>query len=124
MDPESINIINSHNAEHYTWGDQCDGWHLVKSDSLSIIQERMPPGTAETKHYHQRSRQFFFILSGEATMEIGSKQVILHAGDGIEIPPLVAHQLRNDSTTDLHFMVTSMPKSHGDRVVVESIVNI
>ena len=79
----------------------------------------MPPGTAETKHYHQRSRQFFFILSGEATMEIGSKQVILHAGDGIEIPPLVAHQLRNDSTTDLHFMVTSMPKSHGDRVVVE-----
>ncbi|WP_080055914.1 cupin domain-containing protein [Spirosoma aerolatum] len=118
MKPESIGIINTHNAEQYTWGNGCAGWHLVKSDALSIIQERMPPGTAEVKHFHQRSRQFFFVLAGEATMEIGAEQIVLKAGDGVEIPPLVAHQLRNDSTTDLHFTVTSVPKSHGDRVVI------
>ncbi|GAB4033589.1 cupin domain-containing protein [Spirosoma gilvum] len=120
MDIKPTGIINTGNAEHYTWGEQCDGWHLVKSDSLSIIQERMPPGTSEVKHYHQQARQFFFVLSGEATMEIGTEPYVLKAGDGVEIPPLLAHQMRNDSTTtDLYFTVTSMPKSHGDRVVVD-----
>ncbi|WP_338868240.1 cupin domain-containing protein [Spirosoma sp. SC4-14] len=111
-------IISAQNAEHYNWGNQCDGWHLIKSDSLSIIQERMLPGTSEIKHYHQQARQFFFVLSGEATMEIGNEKVVLKTHEGIEIPPRVAHQMRNDSAADVLFIVTSTPKSHGDRIVV------
>lgn len=119
MTGNSIHIISAQNAEHYTWGDGCDGWHLVKSDSLSIIQERMPPGTAEVKHYHEKSHQFFFVLSGEATLEIGEKTSRLKAHEGIEIPPFVPHQIRNDTLDDVIFTVTSMPKSHGDRVIIE-----
>ena len=37
-------MIDRGTAEHYTWGDGCDGWHLVKGADLSVIQERMPPG--------------------------------------------------------------------------------
>ncbi|GAB3711749.1 cupin domain-containing protein [Spirosoma flavus] len=118
MEDKLICPISKHTAEHYNWGNQCDGWHLVKSDSLSIIQERMPPGTAEVKHYHQQSRQFFFILAGEATMEIGKELHVLRVHEGVEIPPMVAHQMRNESANDLWFTVTSMPKSHGDRVSV------
>ena len=33
------------NAEHYQWGNACDGWHLLKSETLSVIQEKMPAGT-------------------------------------------------------------------------------
>ncbi|QHV93729.1 cupin domain-containing protein [Spirosoma endbachense] len=119
MRKKSDITVSINNAEHYVWGDNCDGWHLVKSDSLSIIQERMPPGTSEVKHFHQKARQFFFVLSGEATLEIGDKTTRLTANEGVEIPPLVAHKMRNDSSSDLVFTVTSMPKSHGDRVVVE-----
>ncbi|QMW06017.1 cupin domain-containing protein [Spirosoma foliorum] len=118
MPEDNPKIISTQNAEHYIWGAECDGWHLVKSDSLSIIQERMPPGTAEVKHYHRQSRQFFFVLSGEATMQIGQETIRLKANEGIEIPPLVPHQMRNDSLHDVVFMVTSTPKSHGDRVIV------
>ena len=25
-------IIDIDNAEHYNWGDNCDGWHLLKND--------------------------------------------------------------------------------------------
>jgi len=32
--------ISKQCAEHYIWGDQCDGWHLVKNNDLSIIHER------------------------------------------------------------------------------------
>ena len=112
-------VISTQNAEHYTWGDQCDGWHLMKSDALSIIQERMPPGTSEETHYHLKARQFFFILSGEATMKIGEETIRLTTNEGVEILPLVPHQIRNDSLNDVVFTVTSMPKSHGDRVVVK-----
>lgn len=70
------------NAEHYQWGEACDGWHLVKHPEMSVIYERMPPGTEETRHYHERARQFFFVLSGVATMEIAGQTVELHPLEG------------------------------------------
>ena len=112
-------VISSKNAEHYLWGGNCDGWHLLKSAGLSVIQEHMPAGTAEVKHYHQNAHQFFFILSGEATMEIEDQRLVLHAHQGISVPPKTNHQLLNLSTQELSFIVVSAPMSHGDRVVVE-----
>jgi hypothetical protein len=58
--------ISKANAEHYTWGQGCDGWYLVKNDQVNIIQERMPPGAAETLHKHTKARQFFFVLAGRS----------------------------------------------------------
>ncbi len=52
------NPISVANAEHYTWGANCDGWHLVRTPELSVIQERVPPGGRETRHLHTRARQF------------------------------------------------------------------
>lgn len=117
---ETMNVMSTQNAEHYQWGDSCDGWHLVKSDALSIIQERMPPGTSEVTHYHRQARQFFFVLSGEATLSINGATATLQAQQGIEVPAGVAHQIRNESAADVIFLVTSVPKSHGDRVEVQS----
>jgi len=111
-----MEIVSKENTEHYTWGGICDGWHLLKSDDLSVIQERVPPGGMEVKHYHERSHQFFFILSGEATMEIGSKRIVLGPQQGISIAPKTPHRLLNESKLDLTFIVVSSPMSHGDRV--------
>jgi hypothetical protein len=52
-------VVSGENAEHYVWGDGCDGWHLVRGDSLSVIEERMPAGAREQRHFHERVRQFF-----------------------------------------------------------------
>jgi hypothetical protein len=41
--------LSRENAEHYRWGDDCDGWHLVKSDDLSVIEELIPSGAAEAR---------------------------------------------------------------------------
>ena len=103
------------NAEHYLWGDGCDGWHLLNRDDVSVIQERMPPGTSEQMHYHKIARQFFFVLDGRATMDVDGEQAVLGKNQGIEIPPGVSHQLRNESLEDLSFLVFSVPKSHKDR---------
>ena len=110
--------VHTRNSEHYVWGDGCDGWHLVKRDDLSIIQERVPPGKSEQLHYHDRSRQFFYVLRGTATLTVGGQTVVVREREGLEIAPRVPHQLRNDSSADLEFLVISSPKSHGDRVRV------
>ena len=111
--------ISSATAKHYTWGQTCDGWFLVRSPELTIIQERVPPGGFEVRHYHERAWQFFFVLSGQATLEVGGRICVLGPLQGLEVAPGRPHQLRNHGGGDLVFTVTSRPNSHGDRVVVE-----
>ena len=113
-------IISTETAEHYKWGgprgDSCDGWHLVKSTDLSIIEELMPPGTQEERHFHVRARQCFFVLEGELSMEVEHHDFLLLAGQGLEIAPGQQHQAVNRSKQPMRMIVTSQPPSHGDRV--------
>jgi mannose-6-phosphate isomerase-like protein (cupin superfamily) len=111
--------ISRANAEHYQWGNRCDGWHLVKDAALSVIEESMPPGTAEVRHHHRKALQFFYILAGEAVMEIEGRATTLPAGHGFRIPPGARHQIRNVSSSPVRFLVISQPPSHGDRVIEE-----
>jgi len=107
--------ISTATAEHYTWGERCDGWHLVKQDSLSVIQEEMPAGTAESRHRHARSRQFFHVLSGTLTIEMEGVTHTLPAGSGLEVPPAAAHTAANQGTGPVRFLLVSQPPAHGDR---------
>lgn len=108
--------ISTANAEHYLWGDGCDGWYLVRTPELNIIEEKMPPGTSETRHFHVRARQFFYVLEGELTMEVEGEVFGLRVGGGVEVAPGKAHQALNRSGESTRFLVTSQPPSHGDRV--------
>lgn len=113
--PPQLSPISRENAEHYRWGVDCDGWHLVKDGALSVIEEFMPPGSAETRHHHRRAQQFFYILSGEIMMEIEGETTLVPAGSGIHVLPGARHQVRNPSSTTARFLVISQPPSHGDR---------
>lgn len=119
-----MNMISINNAEHYEWGDACEGWHLLAGDDLSVIEERMPPGTAEQRHRHERSRQFFYVLEGEAVLEMEGAAHVLCRGEGLHVPPGTAHQMRNDSAHDVRFIVVSAPKSHGDRIAEPQAVGM
>ncbi len=106
-------------AEHYLWGEQCDGWHLVRTPGLSVISERMPAGTAEVAHRHSRAQQFFYVLDGELVLESAGARVTVRAREGVHVPPGVVHQALNVSTASVDFLVISEPPSHGDRLNVE-----
>lgn len=115
----SLVVISKENAEHYSWGEICEGWHLVKKDDLSVIHERMPCNTSEVRYFHNKSRQFFFVLSGTATLEVDGERHNIKAFQGIEVPPGIPHQMINQSRHDVEFIVVSQPMSHGDRIAVE-----
>ena len=107
-----------HNAEHYSWGNDCDGWHLLKSDRLSVLQERMPPGTSEQIHCHEFAQQLFYILSGKASFELNGKTEIISANENIHVPEKTLHRISNHEKEDLTFLVISQPHSHGDRIEI------
>jgi mannose-6-phosphate isomerase-like protein (cupin superfamily) len=108
--------ISRANAEHYRWGNDCDGWHLVKDENLSVIEEFIPSGASETRHYHGKAQQFFYILSGEVLMEVEGKTTLVRAGSGIRVLPGTRHQISNPSSGPVRFLVISQPPSHGDRI--------
>lgn len=113
-----MKIVTRETAEHYHWKNICDGWHMLKTDELSVIAEKMPPHTCEDFHFHCQSKQFFYMLSGEAEVRFSSESITLNAGMGIVIEPKEIHQMTNHSEEYIEFLVISMPPSHGDKVII------
>jgi mannose-6-phosphate isomerase-like protein (cupin superfamily) len=111
-------IRNLENAEHYVWGTGCDGWRLLAEQDLAVTQERMPAGTREVRHWHERARQLFFVLTGRLQIESDADTHDLLPGDAVEIAPGSPHQVRNVSDADATFLVISSPTTRGDRVEV------
>jgi mannose-6-phosphate isomerase-like protein (cupin superfamily) len=77
-DPHTaIAPISIANTEHYHWGDRCQAWFLLKSSSLTVLEEEMPPGASESLHFHRQARQLFYILEGKASMEMSGESIEL-----------------------------------------------
>jgi mannose-6-phosphate isomerase-like protein (cupin superfamily) len=109
-------MIDKESAEHYSWGEGCDGWHLVRTPPVSVIEERMPPGTSEVRHYHRSAAQFFYVLQGTLSIEVDGTEHELGPRQSLVIAPGQAHQVFNRSAVAAEFLVVSNPPSHGDRV--------
>ena len=102
-------------AEHYTWGRGCDGWHLLRRDSLNVIAERMPPGTSEVLHRHRQATQFFYVLDGDLHIDVDGRMHHVPQGSGLEVRRGEPHQVFNNGSRPAEFLVISQPPSHGDR---------
>lgn len=107
-------MISKENAEHFVWKDVCDGWFLVQQSNLSVVHERIAPGLNEQRHFHKVIRQFYFVLFGQASLELNGKLEKLGAFQGVEIPPETPHQMRNDSSADIEFLIISSGLAKND----------
>jgi mannose-6-phosphate isomerase-like protein (cupin superfamily) len=111
-------IRNAKNATVREWGRGCRTWELLGGNpDLAVFHERMPPGTAEVEHVHERARQFFFVISGELTIRIGDADYTLGPGDGLEVPPGEMHLVHNDSAEASEFLAIAHPTTVGDRKI-------
>ena len=103
------------NSETYTWGENCQGWHLVKNDALGVIQEIIPPDKGEVLHKHNKTQQFFFILEGSAVFTVEGEDIEVSQGEGIHITAGKRHKIVNRSYSDMEMLVISQPHAHLDR---------
>jgi mannose-6-phosphate isomerase-like protein (cupin superfamily) len=101
------------------WASVCDGWRLIDTPGLSLVEERVPPGAEELRHHHNEARQFFCVLSGTAVLETEGREHQIPASSGIEVAPGVHHKFMNRSDQDVLFLVISAPSTKADRIDVE-----
>ncbi len=83
----------------------------VKNQSLA--EAVLPEGGSTERHYHRRSEEFYFLLDGEADMEIDGEVRHVAEGDGILIPAGSWHQI--STTHGTRFLCCCAPPySHDD----------
>lgn len=108
-------IRSRHTMPRSGWGTGCDAWELVATPGLSVKHERMPAGTREVRHYHEKALQFFFVLSGALTLEKAGHLHALGPSEGLLVEPGIAHQALNAGSGPVEFLVISNPPTVGDR---------
>ncbi|WP_205863097.1 cupin domain-containing protein [Planosporangium thailandense] len=109
-------MVSADTVPQREWGDGCAAWPLADTPALLVVEERMPPGTAEVPHRHVRATQTFYVLAGTLTMQIAGVAYTVSARQCITVPAGVAHQARNDTDGPVEFLVIASPPTTGDRV--------
>lgn len=115
-----MSVKTKSSAAHFTWLEgQADGWVYCNRPNLHVQQELLPADLSEARHRHSATAQFYFVLSGRATLELNGEELHLHPREGIEIPPGAAHKLQNRGTAPLEFLVISSSAPRLDREDLE-----
>lgn len=75
----------------------------------SLAEARLPPGKATIPHHHKVTEEIYYILSGTASMTLGSETRPVGPGDAIAIPPGLRHTIENTGGGELVFLCTCAP---------------
>jgi mannose-6-phosphate isomerase-like protein (cupin superfamily) len=111
--------VDTTNSEHYVWGEVSDGWRLLESQGLSVIEERVPAGAGEAWHVHDSATQFFYVLEGAPEMQTADGVVELGPRSGVEVEAGLPHRFFNPGPGETRFLVISTPNTRGDRRSVD-----
>jgi mannose-6-phosphate isomerase-like protein (cupin superfamily) len=89
----------------------------------SLAEATIAPGAATRAHYHPKTEEIYYILSGTGEMWIGAERREVSVGDGIAIPPGVKHQIKNPGTDTLVFLCCCAPAyTHDDTIMTDSLM--
>lgn len=88
----------------------------------SLAEARLPPGASTTPHFHPRTEEIYYILSGSGQMRIEAEIGPVGPGDAIAIPPGARHQITNTDDQPLVFLCCCAPAyEDADTVLLESM---
>lgn len=75
----------------------------------SLAEARLAVGQSTTAHFHSKSEEIYYILSGEGSMRLGDEVRRVGPGDAIAIPPGAVHQLTNTGRDVLKLLCCCAP---------------
>ena len=75
----------------------------------SLAEARLASGGRTTPHFHPRTEEIYYILTGRARMLIGDELRDVEPGDAIAIPPGAVHQITNTGREGLKFLCCCAP---------------
>ncbi|MDZ7843589.1 MAG: cupin domain-containing protein [Anaerolineales bacterium] len=79
------------------------------ADLHSLALVVIPPGKASSRHYHKIAEESYYLLKGEARMEIAGETIHLRPGQGLLIEPGEVHRISNPGKVDLEFLAVCAP---------------
>ena len=114
-----MEIRNIHQVPVFTTKDGSEIRELLahRNSSIrnqSLAEARLAPGLATTPHFHPRTEEIYYILSGEAEMTLDGKQHTVSTGDAIAIPPGCLHTSHNTGKQILVFLCCCAPGYEDD----------
>ncbi len=82
---------------------------------MSIAAGFLEPRQKALPHFHKRSEEIYYILSGKGWVQLNAKRYEMQRGDAIYIAPRTIHALENSSKTQkLEILAISSP-SYSDK---------
>jgi mannose-6-phosphate isomerase-like protein (cupin superfamily) len=91
-------------------------WTPVRNQSLA--EATLPPAGETAEHYHPRSEEIYYFVSGAGRMRLGEEEADVSAGDCIVIPPGTAHKLFNPGPHPLVLLCCCAPAYADDDTVM------
>ena len=85
----------------------------------TLAEARLPAGGSTTPHYHVKTEEIYYVLSGQGLMRVGEESRPVGPGDAIAIPPGVPHQINNTGTDVLKFLCCCAPGYEHEDTVLE-----
>jgi quercetin dioxygenase-like cupin family protein len=84
-----------------------------RSECVEILLERYPKGLVFPRHQHMECEQTYFVVEGEAEVELDGKVHRLSRGGVVYIPRLTDHAIRNAGDSDLVYLnVETYPEGY------------
>ena len=77
----------------------------LRSEGTLVQVVIIPPRSEISDHYHKTSREFYFVLDGESTIEVNDTERVLRRGDMLLTEPGDVHRLRNDNEKEFKLLV-------------------
>ncbi len=75
----------------------------------SLARIVIPTGKSSNLHYHKVTEETYFILKGEAEMQVNGKNISLIPGQACYLAPGDVHQIHNEGEADLVFLAFCAP---------------
>ena len=75
----------------------------------SLAEAALPAGGQTDRHHHKVSEEMYYLVEGEALMEIDGEERAVTAGDAILIPVGSWHQITNTGSGVMRMIVTCAP---------------
>lgn len=75
----------------------------------SLAYVVIPPGKSSLLHFHPEAEESYYIIHGQARMQVGEEEIELVAGQTVLIPARKVHQIINAGELDLEFLAFCVP---------------
>ncbi len=118
-----MDIVNRDKAEPFTTKDGSEIRELLAYRNScirnqSLAEATIAVGTSTQEHYHIKSEEIYYILSGKGRMKIENEFREVGPLDTVAIPPGQRHKLWNTGTVPLVLICACAPAYENDDTVI------